>query len=193
MKNLVFTLLTIFILSPLTILSQEDSVVTEKKAPIEKTSFKHGLGIAAGLTTGYGLSYRFIPKKFGAQIAFAPYKSEFESQYSIGLTFIYKIIESRRASLFIYQGNHLLLKSEEGQIYSQTSGYYDDFGNYIYPTSTITNTTVNTNKINNGIGIGMELKAGEHVGFNFMFGYAGYDAFNTINVTGEFGLFFNFN
>ena len=62
MKNLVLTLLTILVLNPLTSFSQNDSVVTEKKAPVEKTSFKHGLGIAAGLTTGYGLSYRFIPK-----------------------------------------------------------------------------------------------------------------------------------
>jgi len=192
MKKSVFTILTIFTLFPLTILSQEEPPASEKKDKTEKTNFKHSLGLAAGFTTGYGLSYRFIPKKIGAQIVFAPYKTEYESQYSIGLTFIYKIIESRRASLFIYQGNHLLLKSEDGQIYSQGSGYYDGFGNYIYPTTTVTNTTIKTNKINNGIGIGMELKAGEHVGFNFMVGYASYDAFKTINVTGEFGLFFNF-
>ncbi len=44
--------------------------------------------------------------------------------------------------------------------------------------------------INNGVGIGMELVAGKHIGFNFMGGYAGYDSFNTINLTGEIGIFF---
>jgi len=190
MKNLVITTLTILMLSPLTSFSQNDTEVIEKKAPTEKNKFKHSLGLAAGFTTGYGLSYRFIPKKFGAQIAFAPYKGENESRYSIGLTFIYKIIESRRANLFIYQGNHLLLKSEE---YSQPiyTPNYNGYGNYGYTSyETITR---DDNKINNGIGIGMELKSGDHIGFNFMAGYAGYDSFKTINVTGEFGLFFNFN
>jgi len=145
MKNSVFIILTILMLSPLTILSQEESKSLEKKDQTEINNFKHSIGFAVGATTGYGLSYRFIPKKFGAQIAFAPYKSEFESEYSIGLTFIYKIIEARRASLFIYQGNHLLLKSEEGQM----SGYNDGSGNYIYPTSTMTSADIKTNKINN--------------------------------------------
>src|SRR5205823_4472520 len=75
----------------------------------EPEKYKHSLGMAAGYTTGYGLSYRFMPQKFGAQLAFAPYKSGKGSAqtetYNIGLTFLYNLVESKVVNLFIYEGN----------------------------------------------------------------------------------------
>jgi hypothetical protein len=190
MKNLLFIIITIFVLSPSSLFSQEEATVLEKKVITENTNLKHSIGFAAGHTTGYGLSYRYVPKMFGAQFTFAPHQDEVMKKYSIGLTFIVKLLKTDKVSLFLYQGNHFQFKSEEGQVYSQTSGYYDGYGNYIYPTSNYRNTTIQTNKINNGIGIGTEIIASKHLGFNFMGGYAGYDGFKTINITGEVGIFF---
>lgn len=143
------------------------------------------------MTTGFGLSYRFVPNRFGAQIAFAPYKDESLTQISAGLTLIFNLIESRNANLFIYQGNHLLFRREQSESYYNTGGYYDNYG-YYYPNTTMKTTSTDTYKLNNGVGLGVELIAGKHIGFNIMTGYASYDSFNTINLTGEFALFFKF-
>ncbi|MFB0923659.1 MAG: hypothetical protein QMB65_00010 [Vicingaceae bacterium] len=57
MKTFTRILLITIALYPLAIFSQENS---------KKIALKHSLGFAAGFTTGYGLSYRFTPNKFGA-------------------------------------------------------------------------------------------------------------------------------
>jgi hypothetical protein len=67
---------------------------------------KHALGAGAGFTTGYGLSYRYTPNKFGIQVNFAPYKSESITRFSTGLTFLYQLMETDKTALYLYQANH---------------------------------------------------------------------------------------
>ncbi len=131
--------------------------------------FKHALGAALGLTTGYGLSYRFMPKRFGVQIAFTPTGSRYQSRISAGLTFLYRMVETSHVNLFAYQGNHLL--------YNHGAGY---FGDYFY------------SEMYNGLGFGFEFTFLKRMSFNLMAGYAGYDSFSAIGFTGETALFFKF-
>jgi len=79
---------------------------------VKESSSKHGLGAGAGFTTGYGLSYRYTPNKWGAQVNFAPYKDNETERYSVGLTFLYKLIENTNTSLYAYQGNHYYYNSQ---------------------------------------------------------------------------------
>jgi len=144
-------------------------------------TFKHALGVAAGFTTGYGLSYRFTPNKFGVQLTFAPYKNDETAQYSLGITFMYKIIESEFANFFLYQGNHFFYTKDKTYDYI-----------YYYPNFSFTGREVVDKYWNNGIGIGIEFIILKRVSFNLMGGYAAYKNFENINITGETGLFFKF-
>lgn len=142
--------------------------------------FKHSLGAGAGFTTGYGLSYRYMPKRFGVQVNFAPYKNGDTERYSAGLTFLYNLIETRPANLFLYEGNHF---------YSETSlNYlYDPFGSQMPVPMKSTDSY-----LNNGVGVGIEFKIAKRIGFNLMAGYAFYRNFQNINFTGETALYFKF-
>lgn len=136
--------------------------------------YKHGLGVAAGATTGYGLSYRYCPSRWSYQLAFAPHKSEYSSSLSLGFTFLYNLVETSRTSFFLYQGNHFLYNH-----YEQDYSYY--------PAQESTD-----KDWNNGIGMGIEFIMYKRVSFSIMAGYASYRNFKEINVTGETGLFYKF-
>jgi hypothetical protein len=152
---------------PATLLGQE------KADTLSKAKFKNSLGVAAGFTTGYGLSYRYWPKKFGVQITFAPYSNDYESHTSIGVAFLLNLIETDKTNLFLYQGNHLLISKYKGQ-------YWDNYR------------TSNDIASYNGIGIGIEFIILKRVSFNLMGGYAGFENFDRIGFTGETGLYFKF-
>ena len=145
-----------------------------------ESKLKHSLGAGAGFTTGYGLSYRYMPKRFGAQVNFAPYKNTDVERYSVGLTFLYTLIETRAANLFIYQGNHFFSNSQNVMI-------YDKFDPMMVTTERQTDSYVN-----NGAGIGIEFIIGKRIGFNLMGGYAFYRNFTQIQFTGETALYFKF-
>lgn len=144
------------------------------------TKFKYGIGGGAGFTTGYGLSFRYLPKRFGAQVNFAPFKSKETERYSVGVTFLYTLIENKISNLFLYQGNHY---------------YFNSYTNYLYdPTNPFVNTPtrVTEDYMNNGLGFGIELTIAKRIGFNLMAGYAFYNTFKELNVTGETALFYKF-
>ncbi len=144
-----------------------------------ESKFKHSLGAGAGFTTGYGLSYRYMPKKFGAQVNFAPYKTSSYERYSLGVTLLYNLIETRAADLYVYQGNHF---------YS----YSQDI--YILEPGGVNGITVRDKDsyFNNGLGLGIEFIIAKRIGLNLMGGYAYYRNFTEINFTGEAGLYFKF-
>ncbi|MEI6694589.1 MAG: hypothetical protein WCO13_00865 [Bacteroidota bacterium] len=133
------------------------------------TEFKHALGVAAGFTTGYGLSYRYLPTKFGAQATFAPYVDNEREIFSIGITFLYTIVKAENLNLYLYQGNQYYYNKKKLSKPVEVNKYF-----------------------NNGIGIGIEFTFQKRFGFNIMGGYAGYEDFNKINFTGETALFFKF-
>lgn len=150
----------------------------------DSTQQKHthvfGLGAGAGFATGYGLSFRYLPNKWGAQVNFAPYKNAETERYSIGVTVLYTLISSQITSLYVYQANHY---------------YYNSQTNYLYnPTFPNQQEKVRTTEayVNNGVGFGMEIVMAKRIGLNLMTGYAFYRNFEQLNVTGEAALYYKF-
>jgi hypothetical protein len=161
-------------------------VMTPGRAQSTETeTFRHGIGIGAGFTTGYGLSYRYTPGKFAMQANFAPYKDKESARYSAGITFLYTLIPGKITSLYLYQANHYFYDS-------QVTYYTDAEKKFQTMDVTPIRDKVTDSFFNNGIGFGMEIIFARRIGFNLMMGYAAYDNFNQINVTGETALYFKF-
>lgn len=175
MKHFVFVCLLI---SGAILISTDQSYAQDSTSINPK--YKFGIGGGAGFATGYGLSFRYIPKRFGGQINFAPYKDKETSRYSVGVTFIYMLIESRITNLFLYQANHY---------------YYNSQMQYIYDPNFPENQEmqkVTESYVNNGLGFGIEIIFAKRIGLNLMAGYAFYKNFTQLNVTGEAALYFKF-
>lgn len=141
---------------------------------------KYGIGGGAGFATGYGLSFRYIPEKFGAQVNFAPYVDNTTSRYSVGATFLYKLNENNTTNVYIYQGNHFYYNSQLIEEYDPNN-----------PGIPIKN-RVTDSYLNNGVGFGLEIIFVKCVGLNLMAGYAAYKNFQQLNVTGEMALYYKF-
>lgn len=151
---------------------------TGDKLPEPK--YKYGIGGGAGFATGYGLSFRYIPKKFGAQVNFAPYKNSETERYSVGVTLLYLLIESKTSNLFLYQANHY---------YYNSQSYY----NYNFNLPDRKELVVTKESyVNNGLGFGIEIIMAKRIGLNLMAGYAFYNNFSQLNVTGEAALYYKF-
>ena len=136
---------------------------------------EHELGVAAGFTTGYGLSYRYSPSDFGIQATFAPFKNNTLVRYSAGLTFMYRLVEGEKTHLFLYQGNHFLYRRQRpGKYYPRTN--QERIRRYF----------------NNGLGFGFQFIIVDRVEFSLMGGYGAFDDFERYNLTGEAGLFYRF-
>lgn len=95
--------------------------------PLESYNNKHGFGVNLGFTTGFGFSYRFMPKRFGVEIAAIPIvrtrKSIILCQ-GISLNYIFKSLE--KSDFFAYAGNGLIYQHKE-----KTKTMYHG-GNYPY-------------------------------------------------------------
>lgn len=175
MKRVSFLTIALILLLGKSLLIAQDSIKNEKEV-----HYKYGIGGGAGFATGYGLSFRYSPKKFGAQVNFAPYKNNETERYSLGLTLIYTIIESKITNLFLYQANHYYYNSQMIHTYNPT-----------LPDSPVA-TRITESYFNNGLGFGIEIIMAKRVGLNLMAGYAFYNDFTQINVTGEAALYYKF-
>lgn len=142
--------------------------------------FKYGIGGGAGFATGYGLSFRYIPEKFGAQFNFAPYIDNTTSRFSVGATFLYKLNENNTTNVYLYQGNHFYYNSQIIEEHDPAN-----------PGIPIKN-SITDSYINNGVGFGLEIVFVKCVGLNLMAGYAAYKNFQQLNVTGEMALYYKF-
>lgn len=136
--------------------------------------YKHAVGACAGFTIGYGLAYKYMPLKYGIQLSFAPYHDQQVDQYSSGLTIYYLLIESKKSNLFLYQGNHYFYRAEPKY--------------YLFPTDS--KDKVATKYFNNGIGIGIDFILLTRISFNLMIGYGAYKNFESLNLTGETGVYY---
>ncbi len=136
--------------------AQENDIVTADK------ELHHYIGIGAGFTSGFGLSYRMSYGKFGAQLNFAPVSfSDNYSLYSTGILARYRVSESNITNLYVYTASHYL--------------YIDDYGN-------------KKDYFNNGIGFNFEFNSAKKIIFNWKFGIGAYDYFNRFSLTGEAGI-----
>lgn len=133
-------------------------------------SCRHYLGFGGGVTTGYGFSYRYWPSVFGLQANIAPHTSGSTQTLSTGLSFLYRLVQTELTGFYLYQGNH-----------------------YHYRTNLWTpDGTANVGEWFNGAGIGFEFIWFERVSFNIMGGFAYYNTFTKVNMTGEAGIYFMF-
>jgi hypothetical protein len=168
------TLSAILLLISFSVAGQDSTKINGKQI------YKYGIGGGAGFATGYGLSFRYLPKKFGGQVNFAPYKNKETERYSIGLTALYMLIESKVSNLYLYQANHY---------------YYNSQLTYIYDPNKVgepEQTRTTEGYFNNGLGFGIEIVIAKRIGLNLMAGYAFYDNFKQLNVTGESALYYKF-
>ncbi|MFH0948248.1 MAG: hypothetical protein V1833_04530 [Elusimicrobiota bacterium] len=170
MKKLV---LIVMLLYPILSYSQSE-VSTQTDAGVPK--YKHSIGAGAGGVTGLGLSYRrwFDNKAF--QITFLPYLSKENSTISLGLTYLKKLKEGRTSDLLFYTGYHF---------------YYDKF---MDTSESISKKNISINN-NLGAGPGIEIKYGDNIVLDLMFGYAIYHNNEdglSLNFTGETGIYYNF-
>jgi hypothetical protein len=149
---------------------QANAQNTNEQEPL--TKFKYGVGGGAGFATGYGLSFRYVPKRFGTQVNFAPFKNSETTRYSLGATFLYMLNENKSTNFYLYSSLQ----------------YVFDPNN---PTVSTTQ-RVTESYFNNGLGFGVEIIIAKRVGLNFMAGYAAYDNFKGLNVTGELALYYKF-
>ena len=141
----------------------------------EISGYRNALGIAAGFTTGYGLSYRYTPARFGIQTTFAPYKDDYTSHYCIGVTFIYNLFETEKVNFYLYQANSYR--------HTKSKDFYSNYNGWPETKSV-------TEFFNNGIGFGLEFIFLRRVSFNLMGGYGAYNDFERLSLTGETGLYF---
>lgn len=164
MKNK--TLITLIIaLAFFTQLDGQVRGVVEKPVP----QYKHAIGMSAGFTIGYGLTYQYWIKNFGVQANFAPAVNDRDTRYTGGLSFFYKLITVEHLNLFLYQGNSYWYSKREYSSGARTTKY-----------------------LNNGLGIGIEFVAIDRVGLSIMGGYATRENFDNYNLTGEAILKFKF-
>lgn len=172
MKNIKLTLITFTLLAfGLSSFSQYEKGNTPSKEPVKKS--KHALGLAAGVSTGYGLSYQYTPiDKLTFQLAFAPFKDEYNTLISSGLTFMYRLKEGDKLNFFVYQANHYIIDRSH-------NGYYYPYGS-----------NFNNDRFNNGLGLGFEFFIGDNVLFDLMAGYGARNNFKELGLTGEIGLFY---
>ena len=175
MKKISFFYILLILLLSNSMSNAQDSI---KKA--SEVHYKYGIGGGAGFATGYGLSFRYIPKKIGGQVNFAPYKNKETERYSIGITLIYMIIESKVSNLFIYQANHYYYNSQMIYTYNPNLPNSEE---------KVRNTE---SYFNNGLGFGIEIIMAKRIGLNLMAGYAFYNNFSQLNVTGEAALYYKF-
>lgn len=104
------TLVFVFMLVFTQLRSQEktDSILTLRT----NEDGKHYFGLNAGLTTGLGLSYIYMPAKNGFQVSFLPVLDKENQFYSLGFTYLRHVKDYKRTSFLFFCGNHLVLNRD---------------------------------------------------------------------------------
>ncbi len=137
---------------------------------------KHYLGVHAGSTTGFGVSYRYWPKKFGLQATIFPYLSSSNSFLSLGISGLMKVHEMEKLDVFLYLGNHFRYYRDN---------YYYDYNQY--ETTTELNWSI-------GFGGGLNIRIARVLRLNLMTGLGNYDITKNYQLTfaGEIGFYYTF-
>ncbi|MBN1132597.1 MAG: hypothetical protein JXA39_05960 [Bacteroidales bacterium] len=159
--------------------------VKGQKEEMSSPLLKHEIGMAAGWSTGYGISYRYWPGRIGIQMTTTPYFEKNYSAASFGITGLMTLSEIQWMRVFLYLGNHYL--------YYRSMDYYgyDQFGNPVELSEPVNKSS---GRYILGIGPGFELMLGKKFGFNIMFGFRSDwspDDYR-ISVTGETGIYYRF-
>jgi hypothetical protein len=148
--------------------------------PLKTNRYQHAIGIGAGFTTGFGISYKHCPDNFGFMVNFGPYTEDYGkvATISAGLTLIKKLNQNEYNNIYAYFSNSYL--------YSKTKNY-----NYNFPGNSYTYNK--DERWNSGLGLGFEFDSRKRIVMNIMLGYAQYNTFERLFPTVEAALHFRFN
>jgi len=143
-------------------------------APKKKRN--HYIGMHAGTTTGYGISYRYWPGIYGVQLTLFPYISANNSRMSVGVSGLMKVHEMEKLDVFLYLGNSFRYYSDEVYYSNNQTG-----------TSTYFNWSI-------GFGGGLNIRIAKVLRLNVMMGLGNYDILNDYQLTyaGEIGFYYTF-
>ncbi len=75
---------------------------------LKTSKFKHSIGLQAGYSSAYGLSYRMDYNNWGLMTVFSPRINGNQQVYSFGITALRTVHKGDKASLFLYLGEHYL-------------------------------------------------------------------------------------
>lgn len=128
----------------------------------------HEIGLATGFTTGYGLSYRFWPKKIGFQFTTFPSITNNEKNLSVGLIGLVELNSKKWYRIFLFTGGNLNWTENPN---------YDSFMSDVSPYEFIFNLNAPLEEIKlytAGFGPGIEFTPGSHFGISVMTGFRYY-------------------
>lgn len=167
-----FVLISFFTLLSYTAKSQE--AINEVKKS------RNSIGVAAGVSTGLGFSYRYQTEKLGFEVTGIPIFNGSQQLFiSAGASFMYKIKTHEKLDVFLYYGNHL--------IYSQREMIMYDFPTY---SSVINKTT----EMTMGLGAGVNIHIVDYLDLSLKAGYGlyNYNRNMTATVVGGVGFYYLF-
>jgi len=166
MKKVFLVLLLLILLSEIS--SFED----------QNSNLSHYIGGAAGISTGFGLSYRYWPEEYGWQMVFTPMSDGADVMINLGLGALKTLHETTYTRLFLYLvGN----------------GTYNNYEDYDYGEMVI-NERKQTFESVIGIGPGLEIYLFNNIVIDIMFGFKyGFNGmFQGLGFTAETALYYRF-
>lgn len=145
-------------------LSAQEKDNSTNAGNVDLNKFTHGIGAAAGFTTGYGLSYRYYMDRWVFQGTFAPVVEGADRMtFSSGLTFMYRLADTEFVNLYLYESNHWHYYKNEWESNYTPYNSIEVHTNYSMDVE---------NYIHSGIGVGFEFILWDRVSFNLMTGYS---------------------
>lgn len=164
-----FTLLCL--LSSFSTFGQEEEEVAATIPLSDYTSpYPHNIGIAMGLTIGKGIAYKYLPKRIGAQITYAPLITSDRDYHHGGLTLFYKLQQKELSSFYLYQATSY-----------ESDKKTDERGN-----------VSSSEYVHIGLGFGLEMNLLTRLRLNLMGGFGSLENFKENGITAEAGLFYAF-
>lgn len=152
------------------ILSSFSYFAISQEVKPERKNNGHHIGVYAGASSGYGISYRYFLKGVGFQITTTPIIGSDNTHLSIGGMVLFSLNRTEHTNLFGYVGHHYRYDKEENYYY-----YDADYSDY-ERIETFHST---------GIGVGFELDVANRIGFNWHLGYAYYNTTKDDYYNGE--------
>ncbi len=144
-----------------------------------ESDLSHYIGGAAGITTGYGLSYRHWGDDLGFQVVFTPMTGyNLNILINLGTGIFKTLYETTYTRLFLYGAANATYTNQNLMIYDQTGTQ-----------------NINTLEFAAGFGPGIELYLFKNIVIDLMFGYKygfGSGLYGGLGFTAEAGIYYRF-
>lgn len=152
-------------------------------------SYPHYLGISGGMTTGYGISFRYWDD-WGFQITALPIIMDTIVNVNIGISVLKELYDAGWSKLFVYAGTSAIYSKGFYTYAVYDYSTYSSYGGY-------GRDSVGTFSWNIGFGPGIEFYIMQNLCLDLMFGMAMYNNIQTYwrifaNLTVEGSIFFRF-